>query len=538
MYKLLIVDDEYWIRKRLLTTIDWKSIGISEIFEAEDGRQAFNLAVENEPDIIVTDINMPNLSGIELMQSLNESALYPRIVLISGHNEFEYARSAIKYGAVEYLLKPIDEDELIKTVNNCIRDFEKEKRSEEILGVLEQSAASIRKRIITDLLTNRIGNPDNALLRLKHIGIDFPYNTAICVIVRLNEMLQPDKNGYVDETLACFSVKKILQKNLAQTFEHYFILQVEDMTVIVLFSNLTQSNLSDAIKQMIDAVQEQKKNFLNINITFGIGNEVHDVLDLNRSFKTAKHAINISSYNAWGSAVNNEEKTQVDWLNLQNVYSDYNLNAVCSDIKNCNLESANANLKLVIDDFLTQNPDGPTPLQTKLFYINVMNTLFKHCLVNSTPSEQTFGVFTDLLDDVGKFTTVDKLNSSLLKIVSYLIEQYSSFVGKKRHWLTDKITEYIKQNYSKPLTMKDVASEFYLNPSYFCKLFKEESGVTFTHYLMKLRIEKAKELLETSTLKLYDIAAAIGYGNVQYFSTIFKEIENVTPSQYRSIHFS
>lgn len=536
MYKLLIVDDEYWVRKRLLSTIDWGSLGIDEIYEAEDGKQALSISIEYEPDIIVTDINMPELTGIELMQALNESALYPRIILISGFNEFEYARSAIKLGVVDYLLKPVDENELISIIKSCIEDLDNQKKEKELFNALVGYSDEIRKRVLADLLTGKIIYPNNSLLRLKHLGIDFSYSSAICLIAHSSTTANTDKSDYVEETLISFSISNIMGDILPLFFHHFFILQMDDWNVAVLFSKKSGEDLQKSIKDVIDNMNKQLNELFNINIAFGIGNEVSDILELCKSFKTAKYAINTYNFNDWNCILNYGGKNITEHLDMQSIYIDYNLKSISVDIKNCDQTSASMNLRLLLDEFLKHNNQIPTPLQIKLFYINVMNTLLKDCLVSGPPSEEFLNVCIDSLEDIGTFFTPDKLMASLQIIVDFLLSQYNEFFGHKRHWLLDQITGYIKKNYTSSLTMKSVANKFYLNPSYFCKLFKNETGLTFTHYLMKLRVDKAKELMMGSNKKLYDIAAAVGYDNVQYFSTIFKEIEGVTPSQYRNFH--
>lgn len=535
MYKLLIADDEYWVRKRLLCTIDWKSLGISEVYSAEDGKQALSMSIQYEPDIIITDINMPEITGIELMQALNESALYPRIILISGFTEFEYARSAIKLGVVEYLLKPINENELIDIVKNILEEFESQKQEKELFNDLVGYSDEIRSRVLTDLLTGKISQPNNSILRLKHfLGIDFAYKAATCLIAYSNSVTNPDSNDYVEDTLLSFSISNIMGDILPLFCEHFFSLSIEDLNVFVLFSLRTGENLQKSIRDILENATRQLSELFNTNIAFGVGDEVADILELSKSFKSAKYAINSYNFNNWNCILNYKKNNNKDNLDIQSIYVDYNFKAIASDIKNCDKAAASKDLKLLIAEFLRQNNQNPIPLQIKLFYINVMNTLFKDCLVSGPPSDEFLTLCINSLEDIGTFFTPEKLINGLQNIVDFLLSQYSEFIGNKRHWLLDQITEYINKNYTAPLTMKSVAHKFYLNPSYFCKLFKNETGSTFTHYLMRLRVEKAKELMG-SNKKLYDIAASVGYDNVQYFSTIFKEIEGVAPSQYRNL---
>ena len=242
MYKLLIADDEYWVRKRLLDTIDWQSIGIGEVYGAEDGKKALCISIQHEPDIVVTDINMPGLSGIELMQALHLCALFPQFILISGFIELEYAASAIKLGVVDCLLKPIDEKELIHIVKMMIEDFDYHKKEK----------------------------------------------------------------------------------------EH---------------------------------------------------------------------------------------------LDAQSFFRGRNMKSIAVNIKNCDKAAATRDLELLLNEFMRQNNQNPTPIQIKLFYINIMNVLIKDGLASIPPSEEFLSLCIDSLDDIGTFFTPEKLMNNLLKIVDYLLSE-------------------------------------------------------------------------------------------------------------------
>ena len=125
--RLLIAEDELWLRKRLVSTIDWSSYGISEVYEAEDGGEALEIALKEKPDIVITDIRMPELSGIDLMKKLNENSIFSKMIVVSGYDDFEYAQGALRMGAINYLLKPVDEEELLDSVKRCVEELKKEK---------------------------------------------------------------------------------------------------------------------------------------------------------------------------------------------------------------------------------------------------------------------------------------------------------------------------------------------------------------------------------------------------------------------------
>lgn len=533
MYSILIVDDEYWVRKRLISTIEWKEIGIDKIYEAQDGREALELWQDEKPDIIVTDINMPELTGLELMEELNLIEGKPRIILISGYNEFEYARTALKFGAVDYLLKPVDENELIRVIRNCISEFEDEKKKQDEINSIEKTSVRFKEKIISDLLTGRIHSPENALFRLKQIGIDYNYKSAICVIAHLSTLNTAEGADYLDDTLAMISITELMNSVVPELFRHFFIMQIDQSSVAVLLSDETGDELQQKVAKVCEEVKKRIGKLFNTQVVFGIGSEVASLLELNQSYRTARYAFYSNNYDDWNKVLKYEKQNIKEWVNLQNIYSDYNINALNADIRNGNRDSALANLQLIIEEFLSGSELNVNPLQSKLFYINMMNTLIKNLVVGPA-SDKSLNMFMESLDDLDTFFTPERLKINLEKIVDFLITQHETLSGSKKHWVIGNVLDYIKKNYAKQITMKDVANKFFLNPSYFCTLFKDETGYNFTHYLTRTRIEKAKELLAQSSKKLYDIAAEVGYTNVQYFSTIFKEVEGITPSQFRA----
>ncbi len=531
MYKLLIVDDEPWLRKRLLLTIDWESMGITELFEAEDGAKAFNIAVKHEPDIIITDIEMPELSGIDLMQTLNESALFPQVILISGYNEFEYARSAVRFGAVDYLLKPVAEDELKKTITKCIATLEQNRYHKEINDLLADSSSLLREKIYIDLLQGKLDFNKVPAARLKELGVTFLSSSAMCIIAHSHPANPKLSENDVEDTLVNLSINKIIKKHLSSCFNKVLDFWIDDVNVYLVFSNLSADELKACSAKALSDAGNQISELHSDRIAYGMGSIAHSLAEISDSYNKARYSINLcrSKQNA-GDGENVEIKTH----DFQIVYDEYNLKSIISSLKSGDADEASKLLTELISEFLNQSAGTPSSLQIKLMYINVLNSLFKGCLPFLPVSEDIIKICIDYIDESASFYTIDKMHSQLQNLLSVLTQQYHDFFGSKRHWLIDKIIEYIDENYAASLSMRDVAAKFYLNPSYFCKLFKEETGVTFTTYLMSKRVENAKRLMSESAMKLYDVSSAVGYTNVQYFSTVFKEIEGITPSQFRS----
>jgi len=529
MYKLLIADDEPWLRKRLMLTIDWEKLGISELFEAEDGAAAFALAIAHEPDIIITDIEMPELSGIDLMKTLNESALFPQIILISGYNEFEYARSAVRFGAVDYLLKPIGEDDLKRAVSKCIASLEKNRYNQQVLDLLSSSSDLLREKIYIDLLLGKLDFNKVSELHLNELGIVFPTGSMMCIIAHISPMQHTLSESVVEETLVAFSISKIIKNQLSSCFEKVLDFWVDEVNVYLVFSDLATDEFTAAAASALRTAKKMIKSLHAIRIAYGIGSVIDKLSDLCQSYQKARYNINLCRSGQTDADVIDEHANS-----FQIIYEEYNLKSLIASIRKREAEKSAGLLTDLISDFLNQSGGAPTALQIQLLYLNVLNSLFKGCLPFLPASEEVIQICLDYINKAAIFHTTDKMHVQLQNLLSVLIEQYQSFFSYKRHWLIDKMIAYINENYASPLSMSDVAAAFYLNASYFCKLFKDETGITFTNYLMRVRVDNAKRLLADNSMKLYDVASAVGYTNVQYFSTVFKDLEGMTPSQYRS----
>lgn len=186
--RLLIAEDELWLRKRLVSTIDWSSYGISEVYEAEDGGEALEIALKEKPDIVITDIRMPELSGIDLMKKLNENSIFSKMIVVSGYDDFEYAQGALRMGAINYLLKPVDEEELLDSVKRCVEELKKEKNKETVFD--KQSAASemLMEHIYEDLIFETSEKRTEELLqKLSRKEIGFPFQSAAVVNMQIRE---------------------------------------------------------------------------------------------------------------------------------------------------------------------------------------------------------------------------------------------------------------------------------------------------------------------------------------------------------------
>lgn len=409
MYKLLIADDEYWVRKRLLTTIPWDHYGISTVKVAQNGQEALNLALELEPDIMITDINMPILTGLELMQALNESGLFPKTVLISGYNEFKYAQKAVKLGAKDYILKPVDETNLIQKIQECVAEVEHEQIQKNLFSFIEKTMPKLQTQLMYALLHNRLTSPEDFIQELASCGIQLPYTSGICFAARFSAPSATAEYSTC-ETLVMQTARQIMERS----FDCFYLLPTPPFLTGILFCPENADGVNQALYYVCEEIMEQTLAAGKCEISIGVGSFAPGLDQFSHSYNQALQAAG--------------KCEQLGWNDIYTI----------------------------------------------------------------------------------------------------------SESGEKTHPLIQQAEHYIRKHYSQKITLSNISSYFYMNPSYFSKLFKQETGQTFTQYLANVRINEAKKLFKNPSFKVYDVAFAVGYQNEQYFSTLFKEICGISPTQFKN----
>lgn len=536
--RLLIAEDELWLRKRLVSTIDWSSYGISEVYEAEDGGEALEIALKEKPDIVITDIRMPELSGIDLMKKLNENSIFSKMIVVSGYDDFEYAQGALRMGAVNYLLKPVDEEELLDSVKRCVEELKKEKNKETVFD--KQSAASemLMEHIYEDLIFETSEKRTEELLqKLRKKEIGFPFQSAAVVNMQVRE-----HTFFVNDKVKSdmWSVYQWLRRNLQEDcYECQYLYMRGSQIVLLLFGDDPEAKFMERVENWVQLILEALQKELNISLFMAAGDVTDDFSGIHRSYEMAQKKIKEKRAEEKRIlALRNQETEQELNTRFDDVYGEYDFKLLIKEIRNGDSEKAQTELQAILQSS-SRRLQSADMMKLQLFYMNFINRIAGACLPECEAyadelAMQCMTVMRELIY-IGSDTIVTEMWDCLRKFVEKLVEVYQENNGKRKHWMIDQVLQYVEENYNTALSTRDIAGRFFMNTSYFSKLFHEQMGCTFSNYLINVRVEKAKMMLTQTNMKLYDIAEAVGYTNVQYFSTIFKEKEGLTPSAFRQM---
>ncbi len=510
--KVLVMDDEEKVCSLVCALILWDELGLELVGTAGDGIEGLKLIEEKNPDILITDIRMPSLDGLELIERAKSLNPNLQVIIISGYRQFDYAKQAIKFGVSDYLLKPIKQNELYNALKKMVTIYEDKKNYSTYL--------SNRDEIRSYYLINYLQNGLN-----KEKIVEF-YNSSLNIIMSLIK-IDGEFFNYDNEA------KTVIKNKLKDNFSHYleslsnwdiiyldkyytFLLIIPIETVLNFDLNY---NLKKAFKEVVINFYSL---FPNLELTFCEGFLLSDLDSLDKEFKRliklSYKRIDLDS----GSYISNDNKK---------IYCDYNKSDYF--VKNI--------LALFVEDEV--NIDEINKL------ILVLNNLNKESFILTIidiVDKLTISFQEQLdIDILGKisFEELFFINKKPL-IVTFLKNKLISineiFIQKRKNESSKPIKEaqnYIQLNYSdNQLSLDFVSNLVHLSSTYFSSLFKKETEKGFAEYLREVRIDKSKELLSSTSLSIKDISKKVGYQDPRHFTKCFKSQLGIKPQDYRKLY--
>lgn len=508
MIKVLIADDERFTRQGILDMVDWDKLNVSEVKEAYDGINALEILKDFEPNILLTDVRMPRLNGIDLAFKARE--LYPNcmILFMSGYSDKEYLKSAIKLKAINYVEKPIEIEELEENLNNAILEFVKNTTiHNSIEHTIANEISSIdNSEAVKSIISSYFSKDFNDKL------VDGQY---VSVLIKIYKII-PNKHLFIDK------IREIIHDC---GLEGFVSMQNEkDIVLQIFFSkNIKSIHNSNVFQSFFATLDEYIKNYSHFYIF--VGSIVANMQDMHKSYASASYLDTLSFFKDYNSVIYFEEVPHKTCATIDpNAYSAFkrNLNnedkqAVLSDINN------------ITSEFMLNC--GTDINEIKNVYNKLLLHIFNFCHsrninLNNSVNENT------------SFNTILQFNN-IFEIKHYMLEIIKDvFLCLKEKNIYNEpalnIIKYINEHYnSYDLSLEDISKNTFLTPAYICVIFKDFTGKTVNKYITEYRIMQAKELLKDSNIKMNDIALKVGYRDGNYFAKIFKKETGYSPSEYR-----
>ena len=530
--KLLIVDDERHVREAIKLLIQWDNFSFQTVLEAANGQDAMEIISNEKPDIVLTDMLMPLINGVQLLESIQNYDSTIKTIVISGYDDFNYVRHTIKYGGQDYILKPIDEEQLNQAISKAVASREKELQQQSI-----QQQHSIKLNVIKPLYWNKVFSSimeqgtistANEHEIINEFGLSEPIqfvkvaiipiqNVCYKTIQRFNQNLE-----LLSYSLANICNEFLHKDNVGYAFHNW---NAGYDVVLILWKQ------HDHLPSLIQSINRGIERTFGHHCDFGIGSTESFPKGLKASYKAASMAL--KTYNLLNpqSRVHSLKDNHLQYeMSLRfEKYQEHIRLALLSE----QLYQAKLHVKLWFDEL------NRLPIITleQLDYWQQQLLLFEARCLEQELSEVTSSEFSINgshfyipFNEEGQLD-ISMWQHQLIK----LIEKYMLLIEKsnKQVSISLEIAEFINKNYSEELSLQTIADCFLLSREYISRKFKQDMNENLSDYIAKIRINHAKQLLANPQLKLVQISEMVGYQDDKYFSKVFKKLVGVSPNQYR-----
>lgn len=539
MYKVIIVDDESVVREGLRKTIAWNEHGFELVGDYENGREAWEAIERDKPDLIISDISMPFMDGLELARLVSASYPYMKVIILTGYDQFEYAQQAIRLKVRDFVLKPITAREVRELLDKVRGEMDEETRRLEDLSrlrsQLHQSLPLLKERFLERMTTLGLGTAEIAE-RFAYFGlpsIEPPYLVMAADIDDFGEREELVDDGHDAEFLR-FAVFNIFEETLSSRPGTLLFRAQEEKLMAIVGGAVDENELYDLAAGMAEEARHHVEKYLKFTVTIGIGRACSSLERLPDSCRSALAALDyrflhgknrvltIMDMEGAPPASSASSAFQRDW--------DRKLTAAVKT-------GAGEEAQRLIDRLVAELRAARLPIEACLLHLQKIVLALLNAIQELGFEEGTADADRDWqawLAEVYRFKTLGEIEGWLKRIVGTLI---AGIADNRTHYTRMQIakaTAYIEEHYAEEkLSLQDLCRHVLMSTSYFSLVFKQMTGETFIEYLTRIRIERAKALLLTTSLKFYEIAAQVGYADPNYFSILFKKHTGMTPRDFR-----
>ncbi|MFD0711993.1 helix-turn-helix domain-containing protein [Paenibacillus sp. GCM10027626] len=538
MLKLIVAEDEIWMREALRTVIDWEQLGIEYAGDAGDGAEALALIEAVQPDIVLADIQMPVMDGLALMEELVRRGISARVIIISAYRNFDYAKKAVQLGAFDYILKPVYEDQLMEVLTRCLAAIAEQSREkgelQRMQGVVRESLPLARQQLLELLIhAQRYALSDlPSMLQALQIPLDIGRTGVLCIIVYDWGAKGEEENG---QTLLRYAIGNIAEEVLKPDWHVVTCLYSEGEKDALLFMSPLQKRSAEeenhSLRKCGEEVIRNVRQYLGIEISIGTA----PCDSLTKVPQTAKIAIEAASQALFeGSGRLFEGRGQVAPQAVVPIFPAGDWETRVLMALRMNKEEQIAQLMDEFSSYLAALKDKQSAFEAGRRLRRALLQLYEKWMSELQPEGEQLARFLKIKGDwMASRWTIAGLKERVLSALAVLSAGSSPPGANKR--LAEQAMAYIRERYKEGVTLNDMAAYLHMSPWHFSKVFHEAVGITFSKFVLQIKMNEAKRLLAQTHMKVYEIAEAAGYQDARHFVKTFKEVEGMTPGQYRKL---
>ncbi|MCA0757600.1 response regulator [Paenibacillus sp. N4] len=541
--QLLLVDDEASVVDSLADTLPWRDIGITKVFKAYSGFEALEILRTNPVDILISDIRMPGMTGLELLSRVRRSWKKIKCILLSGHADFAYAQQAIAHETYDYLLKPASDEELLSKVGGAATALREERDEtrfrQRIAQAFQESLPKLRGELLNELLQGLKYAPERLTDKLESLKINMAHGESFAMmLVRLEGHLP--KLDFYSLSLMEYAVANMAEELFEDWFRLWSCKSVHGYLVFVVtvpeekrvsFASQEQFSqaIADELQQKAAQLQLSVSHYLKGSVSVLInkwGSFPHDITRLYEDVLLALRRQVGSQSELFVQVSGEAEQPQVH--SLQRLYEPPQLVHL---LESGNFEPVEEKLTAIWEELNRRWADSPEHLLEVFFSVYASFSSFAH-----KNGRELADVIGSALSDVSGLTptrSAAALHQWMFQSFQMLRQCMENETRNDRELTVRKIKQYVRKHLVDDVSLQSIADYMYMHPVHVSRIFKLETGDNLSDYVLRLKMELAVSLLADPSLKSYEIALRLGYQNPNYFNKVFKKYYSLTPQEYR-----
>ncbi|MHA0855352.1 response regulator [Paenibacillus sp. CMAA1364] len=552
MYRLILVDDEEDVREGLLDEIVWNDYGFEVVDNAENGREATELIEKYQPDVVVTDIHMPFMNGLELAEWIREHSPNTKIIILTGFDEFEYAQKAIKLQIDEYVLKPFSSKEFVDVLLKVKMNLDNEAAEQADLRNLREhyreSLPIMRGKFLSSLLTRRVPIHE---INEKMVSYELNLRASLYMIsiVRVDYFhanLQDKDTSDISQMVTSTSLKDVHNRQLqlfavlniaeeicmkygvGKAFLHY-----DDVVLLLMNDDQDSERMIQNMLEILEEIRQNVEKYLKLTVTVGAGAITHRLEGVNHSYRDALQALD------YRLLLGNNRVIWIDDVESRSNRIKHEP-LLYDELKQLTLIRA---LKVGTDVEVIETVDhlfsGEEIIQLsvkdcQVYILEIMTSIMKTAKEFRMELDDTFGT-AEYFSEITKLNNLNEVKLWVTQVCLKLMNHISKGRQSSYNQLVENARSYIAIHFHESdISINTVCKHLHISTGYFSSVFKKEMKMTFVNYLMQLRMESAKDYLSSTDLKSFEVADKVGFTDPNYFSFCFRKRFGISPKDYRN----
>lgn len=533
MFNVLLVDDEMLIRTEIKLMFNWEENGYYLCGEASSGKEALEVIYRNHPQIVISDVRMPDMDGLELAHRISMEQMNIKVILLSNYDDFEYVRSALKYGVSDYILKhSLSSSTLLESLSRASAAIKKEPASTDTLRKTMNNIQALKEKFVQQLISGFFRSSDEISQHLRILDLEMDIHFILPVAMAIDNYTSTlGKKSIKDRSLLEYAIINITNEITNQQATGLVANMSEGLFAIILsFKYITsQAHTEMNIYSILDSVSSCINKFLEISVSFSFGEICSNISKIPKNFEQSKEHLNSRFYLGKNCVIRNSQQVipspGITGLSLETEKE------IISHLKLGNLNV----LESIIENLFKGMKDKKLSVSgVHMISNDLLGILIRNCKEKGVNLQGMFPGDLTIYEILMTIETIDEIKDWFLVLFKKVVE-----IAKKEEIFSSseyvkKAITYIKAHYTENIFLPDVADSLGIAKTYLSSLFKSETGIGFVDYLNNLRMSKAKVLMEEERYEIKEIINMCGFNNYEYFFKLFKKKFGRTPKEYIS----